>query len=201
MQDMNTITRSLEFGICALVLAGLSGCASTRTDSAATGSDSGESWALVQPYHHPIAGIGGGDIIGSLKIPENGQDRVASLALVMALQARQLSLQEPRIGVDGVIPAKTPWTTDIAPITPDELALYNQAYSRLPLRNAIYGVAFKGLHDTSGQLFRYKISALLYERGAISDWSRVNDNLYFGSFFVTRLVSEIMSQLKAGALH
>src|ERR1700754_287406 len=77
-------------------------------------------WSIVQPYHYPLSGIGGGQVIGSIPVPETKEATVASKSLLIALQENQLAIQKPDVPLDGVIPSNTKWITDIAPI-PTEL--------------------------------------------------------------------------------
>lgn len=174
---------------CMLLAISFAGCVT------ANGPGSDGSWVVSEPYHHPLAGVGGGAIIGSILVPEKTEFAVASIALVNALQNQQLSIRTPSIGVDGVIPPRVRWNTDIAPLPMDVIALHNQRFPLLTLRVAYYGIAYEGMYDTGGDLFRYKISAHLYERGALSAWSSVTDERYSGQFFVRRLGEDIRGEL------
>jgi hypothetical protein len=153
------------------------------------------SWTVSQPYHHPLSGVGGGAIVGSITVPDNSDVATASLALVTALQNEQLSVRTPGVGVDGAIPPRVRWSTDIAPVAMGVVALHNQKFPLLTLRVAYYGIRYEGMYDTKGNVFRYKISARLYERGALSSWSSVADDRYSGQFFVQRLEDDILSEL------
>ena len=172
---------------------GLAACATgdrvAESDSAA--------WSLVQPYHHEVAGMGSNAILGSVLVPASNENIVASGALLQALQDRQLSVVRPEIGVQGTIPPRTPWSTDIAPISDAMLRAYNDRFPALTLRGAIYGIAYQGEHDTSGSEFRYKIGAHVYARGTIGSWSPVDDGRYSGKFFVDDLAGAIRSRLQA----
>lgn len=151
-------------------------------------------WAIEQPYHRELAGVGGGAIVGSILIRGN-EVAAATQALVAALQAQQLSVKTPALALDAIIPVRVPWTTDIAPIAADVVAAHNASFPQMQLRPAYYGVSYSGLHDTSGNAFRYRVSAKLYERGALSGWTAVRDDRYSGNFFVQRLVAAIQKTL------
>ncbi|HRP26236.1 MAG TPA: hypothetical protein PLF79_13655 [Thauera sp.] len=153
-------------------------------------------WTFIQPYYYPLAGIGGGAILGKVRIPENRETSIASQTLVQALQDLQLSVVEPTLELDAIIPPRTPWETDIAPIPAELVASYNQSFPNLTLRPAIYGIAYDGEHDTSENIFRYRISARLYSRGALSRWSQVDGDRYSGKFFVDRLVELLQTHMK-----
>lgn len=190
---MHICTR--RFTLCGLAtLSLLVGC-SGQSGLTRLGDNDGQ-WTVVQPYHHPLAGVGGGAILGSVLVPESRETAIASGVLVLALQEQQLSVAKPELGLDGTIPPRTKWATDIAPISAEVIAAYNQKVPLLPLRPAIYGIAYDGEHDTAGNTFRYKISARLHEKGAISNWSPVSDDRYSGQFFVQRLAEAIKSRLQ-----
>ena len=159
-------------------------------------SDDGD-WSVVQPYHHPRMGMGGAPVLGSVLVPENGELQQASRALIMALQVFLASVVKPVIGVDGVIPTRTTWTTDASPLSADVIAVYNAAFPALRLPPAQYLLVYEGQHDVSAGAFRYKISARLFAKGAIGAASPVQDNRYAGRFFVERLAAAVAQQLKA----
>ena len=179
-------------GSLALLLAGCAGPA------AMTHAGGEEEWVIEQPYHHPLAGVGGGAIVGSVLVKENREVPFASRTLVLVLQDQQLSLRKPEIGVDGIIPPRVPWATDIAPLPPEVVAAHNQKFPTFVLAPATYGIAYDGEHDTSNNAFRFKISARLHQKGAISNWSPVRDDRYSGQFFVQRLAEAIKARLKSG---
>ena len=151
-------------------------------------------WVVVQPYHSPLAGMGGAAILGSVVVPKDKESILASRALVLALQRQHLSVVHPSLGLDGLIPANTEWSTDIAPLDDETLKAYNTKHRALTA-GRIYGISYSGLHDTSGNIFRYKISVHLHERGVISNWGAIDDNKYFGGFFIDKLATQISHQL------
>ena len=176
-----------------VVVLGLTACASGIFVTTPF-EDSG-SWTVIQPYHHSLAGIGGGAIHGSILVPDTQENLVASQALLMALQDNQLSVIEPELGLDGIIPPNLSWETDVAPIAMNAVSVHNEMEHGLILGPAQYGIKYIGMHDTKDYMFRFKISAHLYQRGALSGWSSVSDDHYSGQFFVKRLESAIKAKL------
>lgn len=167
---------------------------------AGSGPRSDEGWTLVQPFHYPLAGVGGGAISGSVEVPEQREAALASRALLMALQDLQFSLLQPALQLDGLIPSNTPWATDIAPLSTATVDEHNRLRAPLALRGAQFGVAYKGLHDVRDRALRFRISALLYQRGMLSgQWAPVRDEQYSGEFFVQRLRARLVEQLQAAA--
>jgi len=167
---------------------------------AGSGPRTDEGWALVQPFHYPLAGVGGGAISGSVEVPEQREAAVASRSLLMALQDLQLSLLQPVLQLDGVIPANTPWATDIAPLAASTVDEHNRLRAPLALRGAQFGLAYKGLHDVRDRTLRFRISALLYQRGMLSgQWAPVQDAQYSGEFFVQRLRARVIEHLQVAA--
>jgi hypothetical protein len=171
----------------------LAGCA-TPPGSPAAGSSS--SWDVDVPYHYPLQGMGGGSIVGSIVVADQQELKIASEALVLSLQDRQLSVVAPPVGLDGSIPGRTKWKTDVAPLAPQAIAAYNQAFPNLGLRPALYGISYEGEHDTGDRRFRYRIAALLFEKGQIGSWSAVGHDRYAGQFFVQDLARSIQSRLQ-----
>jgi hypothetical protein len=192
--DMWPFHLAIRTQLAALTLLLATGCATNLSESS---KNQREGWSVVQPFHHALAGMGGGAIVGSIAIPERRETEIASQSLVLALQDQQLSVKHPELAIDGVIPSGVKWTTDIAPIPSDAVSTYNQRFPSLALRPALYGILYEGVHDTSQSEFRYKISARLHERGVLSGWTPVSDDRYFGQFFVQRLADAIKVALKA----
>ncbi len=157
-------------------------------------------WSLERPYVPKGTGIGGGDVVGFIVIPGGAQGAVASRALVVALQDMGLSVVTPKVGVDGLLPPLKPWSTDIAPLDGKMIQDYNHDHPTLALPPAHYGVSYGGVFDTSAGKLRYRLSAKLHQRGALSHWSDVAQDKYFGNFFVAALATRISQTLdKASA--
>lgn len=174
------------------VLGALTGCGA----SVAPDSRSSLQWSLTRGFHYPTMGMGGGNVSGSIMIPDGAEHRIASTALLMALQDNQLSVRRPDVPLDGVIPPNTRWATDVAPIPKALIERHNAAFPSANLRTAVYGVSFEGLHSTDQRRFQYRISAKLYARGAMAkSWSQVSDDGYSGKFFVDWIAGDIDRKL------
>lgn len=175
-------------------LPGLAGCATTAA------RDDGGGWLIEQPFHYPMAGVGGGAVLGSVEVPDRSEAAVASRVLVLALQDLQHSVVQPVVGLDATIPANTAWTTDTVALAPAVIDEHNRLSAPLVLRGAQFGVLYSGLHDTRDRQLRYRVAAQVYQRGAMSgQWAAVKDPQYSGAFFVERLRVRIVERLKAGA--
>ncbi|WP_295762638.1 hypothetical protein [Undibacterium sp.] len=158
-------------------------------------TENASDWAVIQPYHHPIAGMGSSTFFGSITVPENQERIVASRALILALQNFMLSVVKPKLDADGNIPVKSEWLSDSAPLGLAMLSSYNNTYPDLKLAPAQYQLVYEGQYDLTDGKFRYKIAARLFQRGAIGNITPVRDDRYAGQFFVQRLATEISQQL------
>ena len=156
-------------------------------------------WALQKPFRSDGAGIGGDDVLGELIIAPGTERDVASRALVQALHQMHLSVVRPQMGLAGTIPPKRQWESDVAEVPRVLIDGYNREAPQLALPVARYGIQFKGEHDVSYSRFRYKVDALLFERGSVGPWHRVGDSRYVGDYFVGHLVSLIEGALTHNA--
>lgn len=143
--------------------------------------------------------MGGGAISGSIAISPQQEALVASRSVIQALQEQNLSIIRPEVGLDGVLPANTPWLTDTAPLPNDLIAEYNRQTPRNVLAPARYGIVYEGRHDVAGGEIRYRISARLYARGALGSWAPVPSDRYNGRFFVEYLRQAISRRLQTPA--
>lgn len=158
------------------------------------------SWLIEQPFHYPMAGVGGGAVLGSVEVPDRSEAAFASRALVMALQDLQHSIVLPVVGLDATIPANTPWKTDIVAIAPAVIEEHNRSSAPLTLRGAQFGVLYSGLHDSRDRQLRYRVATQVFQRGAMSgQWAALNDPQYSGQFFAERLRVRIVERMKSGA--
>lgn len=160
---------------------------------------SAENWTVVMPYVAKGTGIGGGPNLGAIVIRSGTQESVASRALLAVLQQAGLRVIRPTIGLDGAVPPRTAWRTDIAPMTGAVIADYNRARAALPLPPAIYGVRYEGMFDCQNGRFRYRIGAQLFQRSRLTGWSRVGDDRYYGNFFVDLLTHGVTEALSREA--
>lgn len=163
-----------------------------------TGAASGQSagaWVVSRPYTTQAAGIGGGDVVGAVRIAPGTERAVASRALVRTLEQMHLSIVSPQLGVDGALPAKRQWASDTVPLPRELVDAYNQAVPQLALPNARYGLQYKGEFDVAYGEFRYRISAQLFERSSHTNWRRVADSRYAGDFFVKHLAGLLDAEL------
>src|SRR5947207_13686221 len=103
--DWRTGMRAYLAGIAGSLALLLAGCAGPAAMTHAGGE---EEWVIEQPYHHPLAGVGGGAIVGSVLVKENREVPFASRTLVLVLQDQQLSLRKPEIGVARITPPRVP---------------------------------------------------------------------------------------------
>lgn len=158
------------------------------------------SWLVDQPFHYPMAGVGGGAVLGSVEVPDRSEAAFASRALVLALQDLQHSVVHPVVGIDATIPTNTPWKTDIVALAPAVIEEHNRLSAPLTLRGAQFGVLYSGLHDTRERQMRYRVATQVFQRGAMSgQWAVLNDPQYSGQFFAERLRVRIVVRLKSGA--
>ena len=156
-------------------------------------------WAVQRPFRSDGAGVGGGDVLGQLRITPGAERAIASRALVDALQKMNLSVVRPQVELAGTIPPRREWESDIAELPRALIDGYNREASQLTLPVARYGIRFKGQHDVANSRFRYRMNALLFERGSVGSWRRVDDSRYVGGFFVGHLAGLIDGALTRSA--
>ena len=154
--------------------------------------------SLEMPFVIEGTGMGGGWAQGAVVIRAGTGGEVASYALVQALQAMGMSIVRPALAVGRPVPPGRPWTTDITVLPPSVIADYNRVHGALTLPAVRYGLRYSGRFAVDHGRFRYVISAQLFQRGALSsNWSRVKDDRYFGTFFVDRLTRIVAANLRS----
>jgi hypothetical protein len=145
------------------------------------------------PYVNKGTHMGSGLVAGA----RGTAGAIASRALLRSLQDMGMSVVSPRISLDGTLPSNKTWKTNVATLPQALIETYNRTRGDLRLSPAQYGVRYSGSFDASHGRFRYLISAELFQRGALSKWSPVKDDRYFGDFFVTHLADQVKVNLNA----
>jgi hypothetical protein len=156
----------------------------------------GKTWTFEAPYVMQGTGMGGGATAGAIAIRSGTAGIVASRALLSALQLMGFSVVKPKLELNGALPPRKDWQTDISVLAPALIDDYNIAHETSRLPPAEYGVRYSGRFDVEHGRFRYLINAELFQRGALSKWSRVRDDRYFGKFFVDSLAEQVESNLR-----
>ena len=159
-----------------------------------------EQWTTVRHHYVRSIGVGGAVVPGMIRIASGSEDSVASRALLAALRAMSLSVTAPAVGLDGALPHRRTWRTDVASLPSELMENHNRGYPQFRLPVARYGLGYVGQFDTSSGRFRYRMSAVLFERGSLSSWRRVADSRYAGDFFVAHLVALLGRELEQGGL-
>lgn len=196
---INHLCRSQIARTTGFVVLSLLACEAIAQQQHTPASQSQSRWALQKPFRSNGPGVGGGAVLGQLTIAPGAERDIASRSLVQALQQLGLSVARPQVGLTGTIPPNREWRSDIAPLQPALIDGYNRNHPESPLPVARYGIRFIGMHDVANSRFRYRMNALLFERGTLGPWRPVRDSRYVGNYFITHLASLIDGALTRNA--
>jgi hypothetical protein len=171
----------------------LTGCATAPSGS---GTASGDG-SLTVPFAYRGIGVGPSSMAGVIELERGMESRVASRAIIDAVQSLQLAFQEPAtVSLDTLLPPKTKWKTDVMPIERASMEAYNasvQPRMAVPL-NRLYGVQYSGEYAVVERELRFNVSAKLYQRGAASA-DRPYGQDYSGAYFIKQLTDVIRTKL------
>lgn len=171
----------------------LAGCA-TPTTGDGRGS-AGENFSIPFLYR----GLGAGPLphTGIVYLEKGEEQLIVSRAILRANQSFDLSIVEPPVDLDAIIPESTRWTTDVAPLPRDVIAAYNQGAPSTPLDpTRIYGLGLAGTYRVINEELRFTIESTLYSRGLGSDFTPYESG-YSGTFFAElfrKRVKEALSE-------
>lgn len=159
-----------------------------------------QEWTTVGTHYVRSIGVGSGVVPGAIRIAAGSEGIVASRALVTVLNGMSLSVVAPAVGLDGALPVRQTWRTDVAELGRDLMESHNRARPQFALPVAHYGLGYVGQFDTANGRFRYRMRAILFERGSLSSWRRVADSRYSGDFFVAHLVALLQREIEQQGL-
>jgi hypothetical protein len=180
------------WGGIALLAMCVQGCAST-TEGVKL-SENEESFAV--PYSYKGFGAGPQPILGVVELNEGSEARIASRAVVEAMQSFQLSIVDPPAQLDTILPPNKPWKTDIAPVKVEDIAEYNRRFPHMALPvDRLYGIQYSGMYTIVEKEFRFRLESILFQRGAASDYRPYSRKDYSGSFFFERAKALFLERL------
>lgn len=183
-----------RIGSCMIFVAALllAACATQKPVPASTGGDV----TFFVPYVYEGLGVGDGEVEGVVELPKDGEERVVSRAIVLALQELQNSIVVPDLGPGEALPQKRLWKTDRAPIPQSQIVEHNNQYPGMALPPRYYSLEYHGEYVAERRQLIFRISALLYEQAYAADPRKYNQK-YSGKFFVDVLEKLIREKLQA----
>ena len=150
--------------------------------------------ALAVPFRYEGFGVGAGAVQDTLVLKQDSEAVVVSRALVNALQAHQLSVVKPTVGLGVPLPQNQAWESDVAPVPPELVAAYNRANPNLALGPRKWSIQYSGQYKLERRQLLFSISAKLYEAG-FSGPSKPYKGPYSGAFFVSQLTNTLQTKL------
>lgn len=185
----------MKFAAFVIVLA-LAGCA------AAPGPGSCPDCTWSTYYRFTGAGVGGASNADEVILPASAlaaPRRFALKTLGDCLQPFGVTIVQPSLLdiTDGE--GALAWTSDTGYLSSDFVDRYNATQPPRPLRDAAYGVLFKGRIVVHSGTLLYEISAHLYRKGAADPWAAMADDQFDGAFFTRAVMLELRTRLAAAA--
>jgi hypothetical protein len=192
---MQRVRNPLVSLTAAAIAAVITGCASGPTQKPPPSSD------LAVGFAYKGIGVGPQALAGMIVLERGMESRVASRAIIDAVQSLQLAFREPAsVGLDTLLPPGKSWTTDVLPIERASIVAYNEsATPRMAIpADRLYGVQYIGVYAIVDRELRFNIAAKLFQRGAASA-ERPYSRDYSGDWFVAQLRDAIRAKLTAAA--
>lgn len=198
MEGDDQLTDNTARLVAVALLLVLGGCASAPDQRRGMG-DGGQSESMSVPFAYSGIGVGPSAMAGVIELERGMESRIASRAIIDAVQSLQLAFIEPTpVGLDTLLPPKKSWTTDVLPIERASIEAYNAnapARMTVPI-DRLYSVQYTGEYAVVDRELRFNIAVKLFQRGAASA-ARPYARDYSGAYFIRQLTEAIRTKLIA----
>jgi len=184
-----TAIRSMSAVLACLAIAG---CATPTAQPPV----SGETFQV--PFAYAAFGAGPQPELGQVSLVEGNEPAQVGDAITFALQALGLSVVAPPPQAARGLPPGTRWSTDVAPLSADDIAEYNRRFpaSALP-RDRYYGIQYAGEYAIVQRTLRFRLESILHQRGSAGDFRKYDAAPYASEFFFDRMRARLVTTLSA----
>ncbi len=176
------LVRWLSVGGSVLILTVGTGCAGTGQVVGETASGSGE---FSIPFYYRGLGVGGQPRVGFVPLRRGEEEAVVTRALLESLQDLEMSIVEPPVDLDTLIPPEETWKTGRTELPNDIIARHNQEYPALAVpNNRIYAIEYEGRYKILPNEFRLNMASRLYHKGLGGQFRPFESAEYSSEFFM-----------------
>ena len=182
---------SIRPWLLALAFAGLAGCATTTRREPEFRGDRFE-----MTFAYAAFGAGPQPELGQVALVEGNEPAQVGDAITAALQGLGLSVVEPPMSASRSLPPDKTWSTDVAPLSGDDVAEYNRRNpaSALPT-DRFYGIQYAGDYAITGRQLRFRLASILHERGSGGNFRKYEIAPYASDFFFDRVRVRIVAAM------
>jgi hypothetical protein len=148
------------------------------------------------PFYYRGLGVAGQPRVGFVPLNRGEEEAVVTKALLESLQDLEMSIVEPPIDLDALIPPEETWKTGKTELSGEIITRHNQKHpDRAVPNNRIYALEYEGSYAIRRDEFRLNIASKLYHKGLGGQFRPFESAEYSSEFFMELIMAGMWGYL------